>query len=437
MTVYLGTFGQVELKRQFDGGVLTGTVLAADVDENARRFSFDFEHGQLLTGDQIEIRPDTSASASLSFITIPPVGGTKKFINVDDLDGIRLYDSFGDAVNGGIANATSLSATGYASVSVIVKVENADYRILGRVQNYELNTTRETVDTTTLSDEFRSQLSTIMSGSGRMACEWEYTGDATNELPHYLLELAMRTKVGSSFAGRFYIKTSGYNPANHTNADDDAIWYETTGVITACAVQFTPNQLVQITADFITTGSIEIKTDFDVASNLLLGGAGGGTLLTQQGNQLQQNAASVGITLALTTTSFTNGGAITAAYFHDQSPCSGSNTSPQLSWTASGVDTGLIASYDLLCIDLDSSNFIHWSVDDIPTSTTSIAENGSWPGGVTINQTDYGTPVAGNGWEGPCPPSGTTHNYRITLFARDSSGNELTNATLNFTATRP
>jgi hypothetical protein len=199
-------------------------------------------------------------------------------------------------------------------------------------------------------------------------------------------------------------------------------------------VQFNPSNVVEITADFITTGVIQIRMDLDVGSNLLLGAAGGGTLLTQAGNQLQQVTAGPGVTLALTTTSFTDGGAIGAAYFHDQSPCTGSNTSPQLSWTASGVDTSLIASYKLLCVDLDASNFIHWSVDDIPISTTSIAENGTWPGGVTINQTGYGTPVAGNGWEGPCPPSGT-HNYRITLSAIDSGGNELTNATLNFTAT--
>ena len=130
---------------------------------------------------------------------------------------------------------------------------------LGRVQSYELNTQRETVDTTTLSDEFRTRIGTMMSGSGRMACEWEYTGDTAKELPHYLLELALRTRVGSSFEGRFYLKTNGYNPGGHTNASDDQIWYEVNGVITACAVQFTPNQMVQITADFITTGSIQIR----------------------------------------------------------------------------------------------------------------------------------------------------------------------------------
>jgi hypothetical protein len=258
MTVYLGTFGEVELKRQFDGSEIEGTIEVDDVNATAKRFSFDFDHGQLLTGDQIEIT--STDDSALDFIDSYTDSSVKKFIYVDELDGIRLYDSFANAVGGGKSNATSLAAPGNA-IPIKVAVKNSSYRVLGRVQSYELNTTRETVDTTTLSDEFRSQISTIMSGSGRMACEWEYTGDTTNELPNYLLELALRTKVGSSFDGKFYLKTKDYNPANHTNADDDQIWYEVTGVITACAVQFTPNNLVQITADFITTGEIQIRMD--------------------------------------------------------------------------------------------------------------------------------------------------------------------------------
>ncbi len=108
-----------------------------------------------------------------------------------------------------------------------------------------------------------------MSGSGRMACEWEYTGDTTKELPNYLLELVLRTKVGSTFKGRFYLKTSGYNPAGHTDASNDAIWYEFDGVLTACAVQFTTSELVQITADFVTTSKIEIRMDLEVQNKLL------------------------------------------------------------------------------------------------------------------------------------------------------------------------
>ena len=266
MSVYLGTFGEVELKRQFDGGSLTSSIGTGDVNVTKKRFSFDFDHGQLLTGDQVEIT-STDGSA-LDFIDSYTDSSVKKYIYVDELDGIRLYNSFAHAVNGGSSNATTLATPGN-EIPIKVVVQNADYRVLGRVQSYELNTQRETVDTTTLSDEFRTRISTVMSGSGRMACEWEYTGDTARELPHYLLELALRTRVGSSFEGRFYLKTNGYNPGGHTNASDDQIWYEVNGVITACAVQFTPNQMVQITADFITTGSIQIRMKLETPDDLV------------------------------------------------------------------------------------------------------------------------------------------------------------------------
>ena len=266
MSVYLGTFGEVELKREFDGSDLQSTINPSDVNATKKRFSFDFDHGQLLTGDQIEIT-STDGSA-LDFIDSYTKTSVKKFIYVDELDGIRLYDNFAYAVVGGTTNATALAAPAN-NIPIKVVVQNSDYRVLGRVQSYELNTQRETVDVTTLSDEFRNRIGTLMSGSGRMACEWEYTGDTAKELPNYLLELILRTKVGSTFKGRFYIKTSGYNPANHSDANNDAVWYEVSGVLTACAVQFTPNQMVQITADFITTSKIEIRMDLEVVSKAL------------------------------------------------------------------------------------------------------------------------------------------------------------------------
>ena len=66
MSVYLGTHGKIELQRQFNGGALTSTINTGDVNATKKRFSFDFDHGQLLTGDQIEIK-STNGSA-LDFI---------------------------------------------------------------------------------------------------------------------------------------------------------------------------------------------------------------------------------------------------------------------------------------------------------------------------------------------------------------------------------
>jgi hypothetical protein len=266
MSVYLGTFGKVELQRQFDGSELSSTINTGDVNATAKRFSFDFDHGQLITGDQIEIK--STDSSALDFIDSYTDSSVKKFIYVDDLGGIRLYNTFAHAVNGGPTNAVALAVPGN-DIPIAVTVENSIARLLAQVNSFELNTERETVDTTTLSDEFRSRISTLMSGSGRMSCFWEYTGDTANELPNYLVELSLRTKVGSQFHAKFYIKASGYNPGGVSARDSDEVFYDFDAVITACAVQFTPDNTVQITADFITTGAVELKMNTFVPDDLL------------------------------------------------------------------------------------------------------------------------------------------------------------------------
>jgi hypothetical protein len=262
MSIYLGTSGKIELLRQFDGTELTSVVNTSDVNVARKRLSFDFQRGQLITGDQIEIT--STNGAALSFIDSYTKTSVKKYINVDGIGGIRLYDNFADAINGLITNATTLAAPA-SNIPIRVAVENSDFRLLAQVKGFELNTQRETVDTTTLSEEFRSQLSTLMSGSGSMTCFWEYTGERTNDLPQYLLNLILRTKVGSHFRGKFYLKAATGNAADL----NDEIWYEFEGVLTACALQFTPDEAVEITADFITTGAIDLRAVLTPTSALL------------------------------------------------------------------------------------------------------------------------------------------------------------------------
>ena len=283
MTVYLGTHGQIELKRVFNGGELQSTIDVADVNATKKRFSFDFEHGQLVTGDQIEIT-STDGSA-LDFINSYTDSSVKKFIFVDELDGIRLYNTFALAVAGGTANAVALATPGNA-IPIKVKVETVSAKLLAQVNSFEINTERETVDTTVLSDEFRSRVNTLISGSGRISAFWEYTGDTTNELPNYMMELALRTQVGSNFEGRFYLKVKDYNPSGVTARSNDEIWYQVNGIITAAAVQFAPDNTVQITADFITTGEIQLRMDLETAD----------TTLTEGGDEVvldQDDAASL------------------------------------------------------------------------------------------------------------------------------------------------
>ena len=84
--------------------------------------------------------------------------------------------------------------------------------------------------TPALSDEFRSGVNTLISGSGRVSAFWEYTNDTSNELAHYMLELALR-RVGSNFAGRFYIKTAGHNPGGVADRTNDEVGIKSTELL--------------------------------------------------------------------------------------------------------------------------------------------------------------------------------------------------------------
>lgn len=270
MSVYLGTFGKVELRRKADRREFFATIQAADVNVSAKRFGLsvtneievdpdqNYTLGELITGDKVRFVSSVVPSQTLSFINGYTGKDATYWVYVDEVGGIRLFNSFAHAVNGLKANAVALALPS-ADIPVRLTIRNDDRTVLAQVTDYELNTERETVDTTSLSDEFRSRISTLMSGSGRMACFWEYTGDTTKELPNYLVELVLRTKLGSNFHARFYLKAPGYNPGGVADREDDEVFYDFDAVITACAVQFATDNVVQITADFITTGKVDLK----------------------------------------------------------------------------------------------------------------------------------------------------------------------------------
>lgn len=265
MSVYLGSCGRVELQRVSLQGGKTSVVNPGDVNVDRKRFSFDFDPGVFLTGDQLEFR--TTNGATLAFVSTAgwPDGvkkdGGKWFINVDPLGGIRLYNTFGAALTGGEPNAIALSTIA-SDVPISVTVANAKPRIIGQLTGYELNTTVEAVDQTVLGDQFRSQYSSLMSGSGRFSGLWDYrdtVGNGTYETAHYLLQLALRTEIGSDFKALLYLKTTAQNPSGELATADDEIWYEITGIITQAAMQVTPTTLVEVSAEFITTGPIQLR----------------------------------------------------------------------------------------------------------------------------------------------------------------------------------
>lgn len=117
---------------------------------------------------------------------------------------------------------------------------------------------------------------------------------------------------------------------------------------------------------------------------------------------------STSVTMELTSSAFTNNGAIPPLY-----TCDGSNSRPPLAITESPTAA---QSFALIVDDPDapSGDFVHWVVWNSPPDTTMIAED-ALPAGTVEGTTDFGK----TGWGGPCPPSGT-HRYQFKLYALDS-----------------
>lgn len=286
MSTYLGAYGRVALRRKSTASEYQSIVNPSDINVTRRRFSFDFEPGFLISGDQVEIA-STNGSV-LDFVgTDGWANGIKQkagkwFVFVDDLGGIRLYNTFAASLDGELSTAITLSSI-ISDIPIRVKVENADFRLLGAISSYEINTNREVIDVTVLSEEFRTQYSSLMSGSGRISCHWDYL-DSTVETGNYLLQLILRTEVGSEFDAELFIKTENYSPTGQKDELNDKIYYSISGVITNAAVAFQPGSIVEVTADFITTGPIKLRTGVGAISYLLQ--ENGGKL------KLEQNASS-------------------------------------------------------------------------------------------------------------------------------------------------
>jgi len=266
MTVYLGNAGNVELIRD-SGDVIAGTISPANVNVSKGMFSFDFSFGAFVTGDFVEF----SSASTLSFVSGWAYPKGNWFVNVDQLGGLRLYNTYSDAIAGTSNNRVALATPG-AAVAVSCKILNSVPRILANIIRFELSTDREAVDTSSLGDEFRNQYSTLITGSGSIDCIFDYATAGQTEIAVYLHNLLLRQQFGSDFKANLYILTEGQ--AQGVNASNDSVWYEIQGVMTNAAIQCTAGDIIESRFTFVTTGEIKLRVQTVTWADLLLNSAG-------------------------------------------------------------------------------------------------------------------------------------------------------------------
>jgi Raf kinase inhibitor-like YbhB/YbcL family protein len=133
---------------------------------------------------------------------------------------------------------------------------------------------------------------------------------------------------------------------------------------------------------------------------LLLAACGGSTAKDTQA----LDATAVPKSITVTSPAFTNGKPIPRA-----NTCDGPGTAPTISWSAVPADTKSVA---VVVDDPDApgGDFLHWLVIGLPPKAGSVP---SHLPGVTELDNAGGT----KGWTPPCPPAGSMHHYRFSVYA--------------------
>ena len=255
MSIYFGSTGFIELKRDALNSEIGTSLDSADVNTTKKRFSVENVVGSLITGDQIEI--DTVDKSNLELLSGHNFPDLRKYIHIDEVGGIKLYDTFAAALAGEVADALTLTAPS-STKDILIRTRNTRFRPLAKITEFEITTTRDTVDVTNLGEEFRRQYENgLISGQGTIQTIWQHrnfqndTHFPSPEFPVYLSQLLVRMQQGADFEGRFYVY---HDPSQSTNS----VWYQSMCVVTNVAVSVPVSGLVEARIEFVTNGEIRL-----------------------------------------------------------------------------------------------------------------------------------------------------------------------------------
>ena len=239
MSIYFGSTGFIELKRDALNSDISSSLDPADVNIVKKRFSVDKADGSLITGDQIEI--ETTDGSNLGLLSGHNFPDLRKYIHIDDMGGIKLYNTFASALAGEVTDALTLTAPS-STKNILIRTRNTRFRPIAN-----------------LGEEFRKQYENgLISGQGTIQTIWQHRnfqndtpGFASPEFPVYLSQLLVRMQQGADFEGRFYIY---HDPSQSTNS----VWYQSMCVVTNVAISVPASGLVEARVEFVTNGLIKL-----------------------------------------------------------------------------------------------------------------------------------------------------------------------------------
>lgn len=282
MAFYLGTYGNIRLRRGADGdaGNFNAAISPDDINTTLNRLGVDQSIDNLITGDRVVFT--TTDNRRLDFISDAGFGELEflqteasdqlitqsgdslfkngltadnftAYVNVNAVGGLRLYPEFADAINNERTTEIALDPFTGGPINTNLAVRDTQFNILGNVIRYEFNTSRDAIDATALSDKYKQQFNAgLLSGSGRIECAFDYTTTASTEPPVVMLQTIQRLDAGCAFDLALYLTDKEVVPTV------DNVFYLTTAVTTSTGISVEAGGLVNCTVDFVTTGQIRL-----------------------------------------------------------------------------------------------------------------------------------------------------------------------------------
>lgn len=259
MTVFLGENGAVRLRRGLKSplAALSDEISPNDVNTNLNRLSFDLSVDNLVTGDRIEITttdprglicfsPGTWTSSAVE-------SSISAYVNVNAVGGLRFFSSFENAVNNDRNYEYVLANFADPALPIRFSVRDARDNAVGDITSYTLNTEREAIDVTALSDKFKRQYSAgLLSGSGTIDCLFNYRNTGDKESSMLLIQLIQRVDIGSEVELFLYLTDSTANPNVTT------VFYRMEAMIIRSGVSVEAGDIIRSTVDFVTVGEIQL-----------------------------------------------------------------------------------------------------------------------------------------------------------------------------------
>lgn len=295
--VYLGTHGGIEFRRANSGMSTFTTLNGADVNKEAKRFSFAGSE-MIITGDKVRFtklvgrtEEGDGVDKGDRMILVKDASdepSIERYAHKDMLGGIRLFDKQKQAINGDINDALELVNQDENKVQKMrVKVDgDGKWNGLAKITDWNFTTNRQAIDLTTLGDEFiQSYEAGLIQGQGTLTAIWDdvqrfcskkkgmpydnnglgYPSDGkprmpvedTDELANYFVQLCIRISIGAKFKGRFYIKYGGDREERDPN--ELAVFWEADCIVTNMSMAFQPDNIVQTRIAFVTEGEFYLR----------------------------------------------------------------------------------------------------------------------------------------------------------------------------------